>query len=317
MKDKLWYSHKKNNTSISWKNKTSNDSLKDIDVSGTQNQTQDSVIRSRKELFFSKREGFHHRNSKVLGTDVSKKDEPLIPEKTDIDFLYIRIEEKIKKYEQLFLNLRTEWIQTKANEIKKQMSHLFSETYENFNTIQKKIEALDETTKHTEQSKFQLKNIRDNYRQSVVSKLEKKVILFNKLHNEYQLYQDKEIDRVVNIVYRDLNEEQKINLKKEIMNGEKSAMVFGHNFISQDHSTASTRLNRYNEMAKEVLSMEQQIKAIKQMFIDISILLKYQSELIDNIEHNVSKSQGHIDKGNIQLAQAVERSDKSGFCVLF
>ncbi|KTD11569.1 SNARE domain protein [Legionella gratiana] len=46
-------------------------------------------------------------------------------------------------------------------------------------------------------------------------------------------------------------------------------------------------------------------------------MVKYQGELIDNIELNVSKSRVHIDKGNTQLAQAVKRSDKSSFCILF
>ncbi len=41
------------------------------------------------------------------------------------------------------------------------------------------------------------------------------------------------------------------------MNGENSTMGFDYNVISQDHSTTSTLVNSYNDIAKEVPSKEQ------------------------------------------------------------
>jgi len=59
--------------------------------------------------------------------------------------------------------------------------------------------------------------------------------------------------------------------------------------------------------------LEKQIKELKQYFIDVSILVSHQGDLINQIEYNVEKSKRHIDDGNTQLHQAVKKIQCSIF----
>jgi len=65
------------------------------------------------------------------------------------------------------------------------------------------------------------------------------------------------------------------------------------------------------------------IQEVSDLFTDISLLVSYQGEQIENIETNIQNSFSHIDKANIQLEKAKKYKEKKRrfyvklFCFIF
>lgn len=65
------------------------------------------------------------------------------------------------------------------------------------------------------------------------------------------------------------------------------------------------------------------IQEVSDLFTDISLLVSYQGEQIENIETNIQNSFSHIDKANIQLEKAKKYREKKRrfyvklFCFIF
>jgi len=68
------------------------------------------------------------------------------------------------------------------------------------------------------------------------------------------------------------------------------------------------------EQYKDIIQIEKQLSNLNQLFIDASILVEQQGDIITSIEHHVEKSLNYVEKGNQQLKQAVSRSQK---CTIF
>ena len=138
---------------------------------------------------------------------------------------------------------------------------------------------------------------------------------FNAYHAQYQKFTDEKFTREIKIVNPNINEEEIEDIKKKVQNGEVGGSIFAQTFVSEEHSRAREKLRYYKELYKDVIELEKQISQLKQFFIDASILVAQQGDLINQIEHNVSQSLNYVKKGNKELAQAVTRSQRP--CVIF
>lgn len=73
--------------------------------------------------------------------------------------------------------------------------------------------------------------------------------------------------------------------------------------IKQAYSKVATKY-------QDVLTLEQSVAELHQMFLDFALLTEQQGELIDQIEHNVKSAADHVDDANVLVYDAIEISKK-------
>ncbi len=70
------------------------------------------------------------------------------------------------------------------------------------------------------------------------------------------------------------------------------------------------------EREKDINNLSRGVQEISDLFTDMSLLVSYQGNQIDNIETNIQNSFSHIDKANIQLIKAKKYRDRRQRCYL-
>lgn len=74
--------------------------------------------------------------------------------------------------------------------------------------------------------------------------------------------------------------------------------------------TARSALLQIEDRHKELLELEQRIRDIQELFLDVAVLVEQQGAVVENIQKNVQASEAIIQEGVIQLEKATEY-DKS------
>jgi len=62
---------------------------------------------------------------------------------------------------------------------------------------------------------------------------------------------------------------------------------------------------------QDVLALEQSIAELHQMFLDFSLLVEQQGEMLDNVEYNVARSDDYVSHANEHVVTALEHAKKS------
>lgn len=57
---------------------------------------------------------------------------------------------------------------------------------------------------------------------------------------------------------------------------------------------------------QDVLTLEQSVAELHQMFLDFALLTEQQGELLDQIEFNVTQATDYVEEANVQTHQAIE-----------
>jgi t-SNARE complex subunit (syntaxin) len=57
---------------------------------------------------------------------------------------------------------------------------------------------------------------------------------------------------------------------------------------------------------QDVLTLEQSVAELHQMFLDFALLTEQQGELLDQIEFQVKNAADHVEEGNIEIHAAIE-----------
>ncbi len=79
----------------------------------------------------------------------------------------------------------------------------------------------------------------------------------------------------------------------------------------QHHAQAKEALIYIENRHRDIMRLEQSIKELHQLFLDMAILVESQGELIDQIEYNVSQSVAYSKEAVKQLNQANQLQKKS------
>jgi t-SNARE complex subunit (syntaxin) len=67
---------------------------------------------------------------------------------------------------------------------------------------------------------------------------------------------------------------------------------------------------------RDINQLARGVQEVSDLFTDMSLLVTYQGEQIENIETNIQNSFSHIDKANIQLEKAKKYKDKRRRCYI-
>lgn len=136
---------------------------------------------------------------------------------------------------------------------------------------------------------------------------------FLDLMNQYQEvqtnYRDKyrqKIERQIKIVNPEATEEQ---INEAIETGH--TQVFTSALLEQNRPQALEALHYVEDRHRDIVRLEQSIQELHQLFIDISLLIESQGEILDQVEYNVSQSVAHTKEAVAQLAKADKYAGKS------
>ena len=61
---------------------------------------------------------------------------------------------------------------------------------------------------------------------------------------------------------------------------------------------------------QDVLTLEQSVAELHQMFLDFALLTEQQGELLDQIEHNVTGAADYVEEANVETHTAIEYQKK-------
>jgi syntaxin 1B/2/3 len=79
----------------------------------------------------------------------------------------------------------------------------------------------------------------------------------------------------------------------------------------QRHEQAKEALVYIESRHRDIMRLEQSIRELHQLFMDMAVLVEAQGELIDQIEYNVSQSVAYTKDAVVNLRKANELQKKS------
>jgi len=97
-----------------------------------------------------------------------------------------------------------------------------------------------------------------------------------------------------------------------------NTQIFAQEILSQRHTQAKDALNYIENRHKDIIRLEQSIKELHQLFLDMAILVESQGELIDQIEYNVNQSVAYTKEAVKQLrgANKLQKKSRKKMCCL-
>ena len=94
-------------------------------------------------------------------------------------------------------------------------------------------------------------------------------------------------------------------------------LIFLFSLISKGtvSETISNSLLNTTDLYHDIQRLELSINQLHEIFVQMSVLVGNQSELLTQIQYHVERSQDYLDQGNEDLAAAIaERSKRVGLC---
>jgi len=136
---------------------------------------------------------------------------------------------------------------------------------------------------------------------------------FLELMTEYQEVQTKyknkfreRVERQYKIVKPDATQDE---IDEVLESGD--TQVFAAQILDKRHSQAKEALAYIENKHRDILRLEQSIKELHQLFLDMAILVEAQGEMIDQIEFNVSQSVAYVKGAVKELGQAKKYQKRS------
>jgi len=84
-------------------------------------------------------------------------------------------------------------------------------------------------------------------------------------------------------------------------------------FSPSPHFLFNKKRTAYQNVAgkyQDVLTLEQSVAELHQMFLDFALLTDQQGELLDQIEHQVKSAADYIEDANVDVHEAIEYQKK-------
>eukprot|EP01114_Cavostelium_apophysatum_P006844 TRINITY_DN1834_c0_g1_i1.p1 TRINITY_DN1834_c0_g1~~TRINITY_DN1834_c0_g1_i1.p1 ORF type:complete len:305 (-),score=69.93 TRINITY_DN1834_c0_g1_i1:50-964(-) len=94
--------------------------------------------------------------------------------------------------------------------------------------------------------------------------------------------------------------------------------VFKREILNQRHAQAKDALNYIENRHRDILRLEQSIKELHQLFLDMAILVEAQGELLDQIEFNVSQAAEFTGDAvkNLRKANKLQKKSRKKMCCI-
>jgi len=217
---------------------------------------------------------------------------------------------QIEDISQLYLNaINSDNTEKQSDELEK----LLDATNGAAADVRKKLKDMDKQNKEQKQGTAQWR-IRTNMHGTLTKKFLDLMSEYQETQTKYKNKYRERVARQFRIVNPQASEEE---IDKAIESGD--TQVFARQILDKKHTAAKEALAYIETRHLEIQRLEQSIIELHNLFLDMATLVEAQSELIDQIEYNVSKSVAHTAEGldNLRQAKAYQKKGrKKLFCLI-
>jgi len=135
---------------------------------------------------------------------------------------------------------------------------------------------------------------------------------FIEVMNDYQLTQADYRDRCKARIQRQLEITGRVTTDDEIeeMIESGNPAIFTQG-IEMETQQAKQTLAEIEARHSDIMKLEKSILELRDLFVDLATLVEMQGEMVNRIENHVAMSKSHVDKGRVEVNQAIAYRSKA------
>lgn len=212
-----------------------------------------------------------------------------------IDKIQANVEEVKKKHSAILSAPQTD------EKVKQELEDLMADIKKTANKVRAKLKVIEqniEQEEHTNKSSADLR-IRKTQHSTLSRKFVEVMTEYNRTQTDYRERCKGRIQRQLEITGRTTTNEE---LEEMLEQG--NSAVFTQGIIMETQQAKQT-LADIEARHADIIKLENSIRELHDMFMDMAMLVESQGELVDRIEHHVAQSRDVIihTKGELQIAE--------------
>jgi len=194
------------------------------------------------------------------------------------------------------------------------LERLIDETNLAATDVRNRLKEMDQENKKMEKEKGSAQyRIRSNMHGTLTRKFMDLMAEYQEVQTKFRNKFRERVERQYRIVKPDATQEE---IDEALESG--NTQVFERELLNKRHEEARNALNYIENRHRDIIRLEQSIKELHQLFVEMSILVEGQGELIDQIEYNVMQSIAYT-KGavkNLQDANKYQKKSRKKMCCI-
>ncbi|CAJ1953448.1 unnamed protein product [Cylindrotheca closterium] len=145
--------------------------------------------------------------------------------------------------------------------------------------------------------------VRKNMTTTLTRKFVDEMKLYQQAQQQYKTDIKKKVKRQVQVVKPDATDEDVDRVMKS--EGGKDALYKEKILAGSVNDQIKTTYAKVAGKYQDVLTLEQSVAELHQMFLDFALLTEQQGELLDQIEFQVKQANDYVEEGNVELVEAI------------
>ncbi|KYQ91273.1 t-SNARE family protein [Tieghemostelium lacteum] len=206
-----------------------------------------------------------------------------------------------------------------GNKHEEEIQRMINSTNSSFLTLKKKLEEMKSSTdKYISQKEGTdtEERIRVNMQKTLTLKFVDLMKEYQEIQNNYKNKYQEKLERQYLIVKPNATKEE---LQKVIEGGSDSQQIFAETILYENlHKEAQNALAYVKNRHNDIVLLERSIAELHQLFMDMSVLVDAQGEILNVIEINVDSTVGLTKEGvdNLQIANKHHRKGRRKMYIL-
>ncbi|KAK6475374.1 syntaxin-1A-like isoform X2 [Huso huso] len=224
-----------------------------------------------------------------------------------IEALYEKVEEVKRKHSAILAAPNPD------EKTKQELEELMTDIKKLANKVRSKLKSIEQSIEHEEglnRSSADLR-IRKTQHSTLSRKFVEVMSEYNATQSDYRERCKGRIQRQLEITGRNTtNEELESMLESD------NPAIFTSGII-MDSNITKQAMNEIETRHTEIIKLENSIRELHDMFVDMAMLVESQGELVNNIEKNVMSSVDYVERAKEETKKAVSLKGKSRRKMLF
>ncbi|XP_067882805.1 syntaxin-1B [Heterodontus francisci] len=193
------------------------------------------------------------------------------------------------------------------DKIKQELEDLTVNIKKTANKVRSKLKTIEQSIEHEEGQNRSSADLR--IRKTQHSTLSRK---FVEVMTEYNITQSKYRDRCKDRIQRQLEITGRTTTNEELEDMlESGKLAIFTDDITMDSKITKQALNEIETRHTEIIKLENSIRELHDMFVDMAMLVESQGEMIDRIEYNVDHSVDYVERAVSDTKKAVKYQSKA------
>lgn len=164
----------------------------------------------------------------------------------------------------------------------------------------------EETDQLKEQGKLNASNarVRENMNTTMTKKFIDEMKIYQQAQQKYKTDIKNKVKRQVQVIKPDATDAEVDEVMKS--EGGRDALYKQSILAGSVNDQIKTTYAKVAGKYQDVLTLEQSVAELHQMFLDFALLTEQQGELLDQIEFNVTQATDYIEEANVETHQALD-----------